>query len=485
MAERIGIIGGGFSGLLCAYLLEQLYGDRVDVRVLEGGDRLGGRMRTTRIPELGVSYEAGVAELYDIAGNPHLRDLVAHLGLDTQPLSGTPYFVVTDDVVRDDGGLSRLLGARGVDQIRRFWDTGTRLRPPHRYAQAGQLPDNDHPWMRRTFEEVLSEQIDDPFARWFTAMQCHSDLAAEPPQTSGLFGFDNLLIDHPGYCTMYTLSEGNDGLIRALAARVSSPVDVGASVSAVEATEARGVRVEVASAEGDIGALEVDSLIVTLTPPGLAGIAWRDAGVAAALETHLAHHGHRAAYLRVTLFFDRRFWADRFPEDYFVSDAFDGVTVYDQSPTRDPDAPGIQSWLLGGRAAESWSRQTDDEIMQAVRAAMPGVLSDVDGHFLRGTVDRWRGPGGVSALPGGVPLQPIETRHCPDPRWPQLMLVGDYLYDSTLCGALDAVLWAVTRIGERVGDPAPRPLAVFSRPDASSPDDPASAFFLDQVVRAR
>ena len=87
LAERIGIIGGGFSGLLSAYLLERMLGERAEIVVLEQSDRVGGRGRTTRLPEAGVNYEAGVAEFYDITGNPQLRALIRHLGLETRPLS--------------------------------------------------------------------------------------------------------------------------------------------------------------------------------------------------------------------------------------------------------------------------------------------------------------------------------------------------------------------------------------------------------------
>ena len=75
MAERIGIVGAGFSGLLSAYLLERRFGDRVQIDVWEASGRPGGRVRTTRAPEASANYEAGVAELYDIVGNPQLRRL--------------------------------------------------------------------------------------------------------------------------------------------------------------------------------------------------------------------------------------------------------------------------------------------------------------------------------------------------------------------------------------------------------------------------
>ena len=492
MAERIGIIGGGFSGLLCAYLLERMLGDRVEIVVLEQNDRVGGRVRTTQLPEAGVSYEAGVAELYDINGNPQLRHLVRHLGLETRPLRGTPYFVVDDRVVHDDLELERAIGARGIDRLRRFWEHGTALRPPAAYAMAGQMRDNDHPWLRRTFEEVLTE-IDDPLGQWFTAMQCHSDLATEPQWTSGLFGMDNLLIDHPGYCSLYTLVGGNDGLVEALASRVQSSILRSSPVASVSADEARGLRVTFRANRGDRSELDVDALIVTLPPPGVQAMQWSDDGLRAAVSGHVRHHDHGTTYLRVTLLFRRRFWRQQFPEDYFVSDAFGGVTVYDQSPDAGAAGVGIQSWLLGGVNARELSARSDDDIVAAVLDAMPTALRVEDGMLLRGCVDRWAGAAGVSGLPGGVPLRSLDQRHSPDSRWPQLLFVGDYLYDSTLCGALDAVLYAVAYLGERVeartGEPVVKAPDLFAVPATGvarlALSSPSSAFFLDERFASR
>ena len=486
MAERIGIIGGGFSGLLSAYLLERMLGDRAEIVVLEESDRVGGRVRTTHLPEAGVSYEAGVAEFYDITGNPQLRYLMRHLGLETRPLSGTPYFVVDNGIVHDDVEFARLVGNRGLDCLRRFWEHGTALRPPADYAMAGQMRDNNHPWLPRTFEDVLGE-IDDPFCQWFTAMQCHSDLATEPPLTSGLFGMDNLLIDHPGYCSMYTLVDGNDGLVQALANRVRSSILRSAPVTAVTAEPGRGLRVTCRATGDERGELDLDldTVIVTLPPPAIRTIAWRDDALAAAVADHVRHHDHSATYLRVTLLFRRRFWRREFPEDYFVSDAFGGVTVYDQSPDDGTAGVGIQSWLLGGANAREWSARSDDEIVAAVLSAMPSGLPVPDGMLIRGYVDRWTGACGVSGLPGGVPLRSLAQRHSPDPRWPKVQFVGDYLYDSTLCGALDAVLYTVSRVGARAAAGRSVVAAVDLFAPASDPAEessisPSAAFFLDE-----
>ena len=485
MAERIGIVGAGFSGLLSAYLLERRFGDQVRIDVWEASDRVGGRVRTTPAPEVGASYEAGVAELYDVAGNPHLRRLVRHLGLETRPLAGTPHFAVGDRVLRDERALEGMLGRRGMDRLRRFWERGSALRPPADYALAGRERDNDHPWQRRTFQDVLGD-IDDPHAEWFTAMQCHSDLATEPPLTSGLFGMDNLLIDHPGYCTLYTLTAGNEGLTEALADRVRSRTGLGTAVTGVTADEDTGMRVTLRSPDGDRRDAEVDALLVTLPPAGVRRIRWRDERLRDAVAGHVRHHDHGTAYLRVTLVFRRRFWRREFPEDYFVSDAFGGVTVYDQSPDDGSAGTGIQSWLLGGAPALEHAAKSDREIVAAVLGAMPRAAPVRDDLLMRAFVDRWTGAAGVSALPGGIPLRPLRQRHSPDPRWPRLQFVGDYLYDATLCGALDAVLYGVSRLGELLADgtggiAAPDVFdAGSAATDPAAPTAPRAAFFLDE-----
>ncbi len=489
VAVQIGIVGGGFSGLLSAWLLERLLSDEAEIVVLEAGDQAGGRVRTTLVPEAGVSYEAGVAEFYDIAGNPQLRHLVRHLGLETRPLTGTPSFVLDGRVVHDDAELAGWLGQRGIDQVRRFWERGTALRPPADYALAGRPQDNEHPWLHRTFEDVLGE-IDDARGAWFTAMQCHSDLAADPARTSGLFGMDNLLIDHPGYCTMYTLTGGNDGLIRALAAQVTSPVERSVPVTSVRADDKRGIQVRCTTTGGP-QTRDFDALILTLPPAGLRALQWADATLSDAVDTHIRHHDHGTAYLRVTLLFRRRFWRGLFPDDYFVSDAFGGVTVYDQSPDVGAAGVGIQSWLIAGTDALVLAARPDADIVAAVLRAMPSGVTVPDGALITGCVDRWTGVAGVSGLPGGVPLLPLDRRHAPDTRWPQLLFVGDYLYDSTLCGALDAVLHVVTRLAGRLSGRPLAPdaaLALFAPPSGAvvaSPDPvPHAAFFLEERSRS-
>ena len=65
----------------------------------------------------------------------------------------------------------------------------------------------------------------------------------------------------------------------------------------------------------------------------------------------------------------------------------------------------------------------------------------------------------VSAIPGGMPARPRAINHRPDPvRTPGLVMVGDYLFDSTVNGVLDSadvasdiILTDVLRLGAAPG----------------------------------
>jgi SAM-dependent methyltransferase len=56
---------------------------------------------------------------------------------------------------------------------------------------------------------------------------------------------------------------------------------------------------------------------------------------------------------------------------------------------------------------------------------------------MEGKIHRWLSS--VNALPGGMPARDVMTNHRPEPKQhPGLVLVGDYLFDSTLNGLLDS-----------------------------------------------
>lgn len=461
MTPTIVVIGGGFTGLSAAYLLGLDLKGSARVVVLEGDKRPGGSVRTGMFERHGVPYDAGAAEIYDIAGSG-LSMLIRDLGLPTVRLDATPWFFLQDgSVLRSERDFVKTFGRDGVDSLSRFWRRGMGLRPFNSFLGSGGVADNRHPWSRKSFAQVLEEEIPNEKVRKLTQIQAHSDIAAEPRDTNGVFAFDNLLIDHPGYCWLKAIDGGNEQLVSRLAARVDaqnggpgSAVWTSSRVSSVTCLQDGSFSVEF-DRSGARQELLANFVVVALTPRDVRTIEWRPASVAESVRRHLEHHDVSTHYLRVTILTPDRRWKDVAQEDYFITDAFDGVTVYDQSRFVPRDKPyGIMSWLLAGKSAADMSRLSDTEVCLRIRVAMPPILSRVMGGA-RGApidckVDRYMNS--VSRQPGGIPILADSQKHTPcSPK--NLIFTGDYLYDSTLHGCLESATVASEMISTALGVP--------------------------------
>lgn len=135
-------------------------------------------------------------------------------------------------------------------------------------------------------------------------------------------------------------------------------------------------------------------------------------------------------------------------------DAFGGCCLYDESTREPSEDRGVLGWLLGGDAAEQWAEASDEELVAAALHSLPYDRDRAAALQQEARVHRWIGA--VSGQPGGFTPQSLDARHCPAPlSHPQLLVVGDYLFDSTLNGVLDsaehAAGWLATMIAS--GEP--------------------------------
>jgi monoamine oxidase len=449
---RIGIIGGGPGGLMAAYRLEKQLPVGASVTVFEASPRVGGKILAGTFSQAPVPYEAGAAELYDYSplGPDPLRELIAELGLSAVPLSGGA-IVLNDRLCLTAADVDRELGPPAARALRVFRRRARGLVSAAEYYQSdwdqagADAPD------RQSFHDLLAT-VPDPAARSYLQLLTHSDLACEPGETTAEYGLQNYLMDEPDYLRLYTLQGGIERLPQELARRLSARVLLDHRVTRVEQTGPGTYRISALCGRRTVEQ-DFDFVVVALPNNWIPAISWGGAALAAAMYEHHRHYSHPAHYLRVSLLFDRPFWRDEMPDSYFMLDAFGGCCVYDESARAEGSTHGVLGWLLAGDAALNFSNSNDATLIATVLDALPGFMRHGRKHYLEGRVHRW--VGSVNGLPGGVPARDPAARHQPEPlAHSRVLVVGDYLFDSTLNGVLDSADVAVDLILDEIAPAA-------------------------------
>lgn len=448
--DCVAIIGGGPGGLFTAYELQRIVDRPLRVTIFEASERLGGKVQTGQFGSALVRYEIGAAEFYDYErhGRDPLKDLALELGLPIRPLSG-PVVMVRGQPIANLDDVRDRLGAASANALLAFDRQARDRMTPREFYASGSLDgaaSSDH----ERFDATIAG-IPDPQARRFVTHLIHSDLAAESAQTNVEYGLQNYLMNDPKYMQLYAIDGGNERLMTSLAERLDAQVRLGCRATQVARSPSGRLRVRVQ--EGDASTeQEFDAVVAALPHSALAQLEFVGPRLSTAMASHVAHHNHPAHYLRVTILYERPFWRNRVLGSFWMLDCFEGCCLYDES-LRDPTVThGVLGWLLGGDAARDLAASPDEEIVRQVLASLPDSLKEDGIEPVEIRVHRW--VGSVSAMPGGTHPMPIDRRHCPEPiDHPTLFVVGDYLYDSTLNGVLDAAeyvaAWIAARVTER------------------------------------
>lgn len=430
---RVGIVGGGPGGLFTAWHLERLAANPIEITIFEGSDRLGGKVLTPRFSAAPVNYEAGAAELYDyspVADDP-LRALVRSLGLPTVPLTGAAVDAREGSIANLDD-VEAVLGRGAARDLLAFdaWARGAMTR--REFYESGS--DHASTTVEGGFDATLTAACPTAVRGYVEAM-IHSDLATDPAATTAGYGLQNYLMNDPAYMRLYRIAGGNEQLISEITARLAATVRLAAEVTSVSGGSRQPLTL--AWRHGDAVLEEpFDVVVVALPVAPLKRLEFSDASLKAAIDRHLAHHDHPAHYLRVTLLLDRPVTGVPGGDDFLMLDAFGGTCLYVESNGDPIRRHGVLGLLIGGRQAEQMATWDDDALVAAACAALPASIRHGGGDVLEARVHRWMGA--VSAAPGGwIPL-PVDRRHRPSAAHPNLFLVGDYLFDSTLNGVLDS-----------------------------------------------
>ncbi len=443
----IAIIGGGPGGLMAAYLLERKAGFPCEITLFEGSERLGGKILTRQFTtDPWIYYEAGAAEFYEYTqlGPDPLRELIGELGLETSPMQGGGA-IFRNRVIHDLDDLRREMGEATWQAVKDFQAQARALISPADYYESDWREGKEDALTLRSFHELL-EGVPDEAAREYIRIMAHSDLACEPHQTSASYGLQNHLMDEPDYMQIYSIDGGNERLTRELAQRLSATILLNQPVVRVERSSEYEYLVT-SRRDGALETEEFDYVIVALPNDWISAIDWGGEGLGEAMARHHQFYDRPAHYLRVTALFDRPFWRDQIGGSFFVSDAFGGCCLYDESSRFDSGGKGVLAWLLAGEAALRMSNLDREKIVAQVLDLLPAVLEPGRAQCLEASVDRWLGS--VNALPSGFPARDPDSRHLPEPlEHPGLFVMGDYLFDATINGVLDSASTVVEWIIE-------------------------------------
>ena len=422
---------------MSAWYLKRKLGALCRVTIFEASDRLGGKIVTRRFDSAPAIYEAGVAEIYDysMTGPDPLRELIQHFGLQTIPMDAEQV-QLDGELLNDVVGMRRKFGAKTAEAIVAFRKRCTEMISPIEYYEGVGAHDNEHPWSHLTAEELLDKEVQDDTAKRFFKVMARSDIATESHNTNGLNALKNFVMDIDGYIGLYSIQNGNEQLIECLQSEVDADVQLNHRVLKVGKAESGRYRLNMMNGKGP-ETREFDLVLLCLPHSWLATLGWEGEVLRRSMVKHIAYFDRPAHYLRVSMLFDEPFWGEKIPGSWFMSEAFGGCCVYDEGSRHDVGRNGVLNFLIAGSDALAFANLSDEELLEATLKSLPPSLGDARAHFMEGKVHRWLSS--VNAIPGGLPVRDVMTNHRPEPKQhPGLVLVGDYLFDSTLNGLLDS-----------------------------------------------
>lgn len=442
--------------MMAAYFLEKIANSPLKITLFEATARVGGKIVSPRFQSAPVQYEAGAAEFYDYShfDDDPLKELIAELGLSISPMGGSAV-IMDDQVLSNMEDVREHLGDSAGDALLAFDRRARDLMLPDEFYYSDHPEGSSDPDLcpsNRTLGTLVSE-VDNENARRFLETLMHSDLATEPHRTNVAYGLHNYVMNDSDYMTLYGIVGGNEQLPEQLAARIDADVLVKHCVERIEKVGGNGkLRIHsqchAASSHADF-----DFVIVALPMAQLPSVKFEGPEIRASMERHIDHYNHPAHYLRVTILFDEPFWQATLTDSFWMLDQFGGCCLYDESSRQPGGQHGVLGWLIGGEDALEMCDWSDDRLVEAALDSLPTFLGPGRKHFIEAAIERW--PAAVSAMPGGRQQLNHDRRHQPDPSdHPNLFLVGDYLFDTTLNGVLDSAHYVASWIAAEMASPS-------------------------------
>ena len=376
------VVGGGISGLVCAYALLNL---GVDAQVLEASRHAGGLIASERRD--GFLLEMGPQSF---SGTAALRSLCAELGIADQLVEAptqAPRYVLIDSALKavplNPAAMltSSLLSPHTKWRIARD-AFGTTRAPLEDESVAA--------FVRRKFGEQLLDRLVGPFVSGIYAGDAeHLSLRSAFPQLheaeksagSVIRGTMRAAKARKGpreKPTLLTFQDGNETLVRALAARIGSSFRQGVEVVGICARrEARAVGFELRIRQTGTEEIIIADRLILATPADVAGTLLRD--VNAAFEPVLAGIDY-APVAVVSLGYNRQDIGHSLEGFGFLAPRASGLrvlgSVWNSSlfPGRAPAGHVLLTSFLGGATNPGAAALSEKDLVDLVHREIAPVL---------------------------------------------------------------------------------------------------------------
>ena len=196
---------------------------------------------------------------------------------------------------------------------------------------------------------------------------------------------------------------------------------------------------------------DFDAVVVALPYNRLQDIEWAGERLRRAMARHVADYDRPGHYLRISILFDRPFWRRLIAGSWVMLDAFGGCCVYDERTPHDAGGHGVLGWLVAGADALSLCNADDQTLMARALESLPDELYDASAPALRRRQGASLGRGGERTTGRLSRARPVCRRISPSrSSIAGLVVVGDYLFDSTLNGVLRSAHIATELVHDRL-----------------------------------
>lgn len=373
------VVGAGLAGLAAA---RDLLAKGADVTVIDGRDRVGGRVWTIRDGFSDQQHGEAGGDMIDEA-QTEIRALAEDLGLKLTRILRQGFSGVRPDA----SGRPRIV-RHGVE---RGWGRlGKALEPLiHRYQLAEQRWDSpiSSGFGRRSVADWLNDIKADEELR-STATALRGFFLADPDELSLLALVDQFASDEgPPASKMYRLEGGNDRLANALAKPLGDRLHLKTELVAIS-QRGRGVRANVRDASG-ASTITCDYLLIAIPPTVL-----RRIPITPGLppQQHDAITGLKLGRATKTLLqFPKRFWRKLGRGRAFGSALPFGAVWEANEEQR--GQPGILALLAGGGASDATQELVVKNGMAALANELDWLGSDrgelIGARQINWTSDPW------------------------------------------------------------------------------------------------